>query len=197
MSGDSELDVQRLIGVWQAPSAASTAADDIRDYVRRRSRLLRLWFGGELAVGTAFLAFLTHRAVTHSDPVEQLAMALLALITAAAMAFGIWNWYGALDASAADTRTFVAISTARAHRLARSIRASWVVLAAQIAVFTPWVYHRLYAGGRDPSLASEVFGWGLLTMMVILAVVFILAVQWWARRDATVLRQIRRELDEE
>jgi hypothetical protein len=66
-----------------------------------------------------------------------------------------------------------------------------------VVVFTPWVYHRLYAGGRDPSLASELFGWGLLTLMVTLAVVFVRVVQWWARRDAAVLQDLRRELEEE
>jgi hypothetical protein len=149
-----------------------------------------------MLIGTAFLAFLVHRAVTHPDPIEKLAMGLLAAITVATMAFGIWNWRGMLRASAEDTRTFVALAAERSRRLARGVRAAWVVLAAQVAVFTPWVYYQLYAGGRKPALRIEVFGWGYLALVSGLAIVFILAVQSWSRRDAAAFEQIRRELDE-
>jgi hypothetical protein len=70
------------------------------------------------------------------------------------------------------------------------------VLAAQVAVFTPWVYYQLYAGGRTPAPRIEIFGWGYLALMVGLCVAFILAIQSWSRRDAAAFEQIRRELDE-
>jgi hypothetical protein len=199
MSGNSELDLQSLIADWQASASQTppTAADQIRDYVERRSRLLSVWFTVDMVIGTVFLAFLTHRALTHPDPVEKLAMGLLAAITAATMAFGWWNWRGARHASARDTSTFVALSAERSRRLARSIRASWVVLAAQVAVFTPWVYHRLYGDGQRPALAPEIFGWGFLALMVVLAMVFIRSLTSWAHRDAATFEQIRAELEEE
>jgi hypothetical protein len=196
MSGDAELDLQRLVAEWQAAEATVTPADQIRNHVKRRSRLLTVWFWFDELVGLAFLVFLTHRAITNADPIEKLAMATLALITAGAMVFGGWNWHGALRPSAEDTRTFVAISAERSRRLARSVRAAWVVLAAQVAVFTPWVYYRLYGGGRQVPLAGEVFGWGLLAVMIGLAAVFVRLVQAWGRRDAASFEQIRRELED-
>jgi RNA polymerase sigma-70 factor (ECF subfamily) len=175
----------------------SGAADEIRAYVRRRGRLLEVWVAFDVVIGAAFLAFLLHRAVTHPDPLEKLAMGLLASITAGTMAFGWWNWRGALRASSENTRVFVELSTDRSRRFARSIKAAWVVLAAQAAVFTPWVAHRLYGIGRPPTRGEEIFGWGLLIVMLSGATVFVLAVQAWARRDAAAFERIRRELNDE
>jgi hypothetical protein len=196
MSGHSEIDLQALAADWQAPSAPATPAEQVRDHVRRRGRLFAVWASVEVLIGTGFLVFLVHRAVTHPDPIEKLAMGLLAAIAAATMAFGIWNWRGTLGASAEDTRTFVALAAERSRRLARGVRASWVVLAAQVAVFTPWVYYQLYGGGRTPPPRIEIFGWGYLILMTVLAIAFILALQSWSRRDAAAFEQIRRELDE-
>jgi hypothetical protein len=58
------------------------------------------------------------------------------------------------------------------------------------------MFHRLYTDVRTPSPALEVFGWGLLTLMVGLATVFLLALQSWSRCDAAAFEQIRRELEE-
>ena len=197
MSGNSEIDLQALAADWQAPTAPAAPADQIRDHVRRRGRLLMTWAAGEVLLGTAFLVFLGHRAVTHPDPIEQLAMGLLTAITAATMAFGAWNWRGTLRSAAEDTRTFVALAAERSRRLARGVRASWLVLAAQVAVFIPWVYYHLYGDGRIPSRWQEIFGWGYLAGMSGLAVVFILSLQSWLRRDAAAFEQIRRELEED
>jgi hypothetical protein len=195
MTGDTEIDLQALIADWQTPPAPATPAAEIRAYAQRRSRLLVAWMTGELLIGSAVLSFLVHRISTQTDPIERLAMGLLATITAGAMAFGWWNWRGAVRASAQDTRTFVALSTERARRFARNIRASWVVLAAQAVVFIPWLRHRLYADGPAPSRTTEFATWGFLIAMLALGAVFVLALQAWARRDAAAFAQIRRELE--
>jgi hypothetical protein len=196
MSAKSEIDLQALAADWQAPEAPASPAERIREHVRRRGRMFTMWAAVEVVIGTVFLTFLGHRAVTHPDPIEKLAMGLLAAITAAAMAFGLWNWRGTLGSSAEDTRTFVALSAERSRRLARAVRAGWVLLAAQVAVFVPWVSHRLYGDGRPPSSEIELFAWGYLTVITALAVVFLLALQSWSRRDAAAFDEIRRELDE-
>ena len=82
MSGNSDLDLQILMHDWQAPAAPPAPADQIRRYVQRRSRLLIAWAAFDLLVGSAFLVFLLHRAVTDPDPIEKLAMGLLAAIAA-------------------------------------------------------------------------------------------------------------------
>jgi hypothetical protein len=197
MSGESEIDLQSLVADWQAPTAPATPAVQVRDYVRRRGRLIAVWATFEVLLGTGFLVFLANRAVTHPDSIEKVAMGLLAAITAGTMAFGWWNWRGTLRATVENTRTFITLSAERSQRVARAIRAAWVVLAAQVTVFVPWVYYRLYGDGRTPSLRHEMFGWGFLAMMVGVAVVFVLTLHAWARRDAAVFQQIRRELDEE
>lgn len=195
MSGNTDLDLQILMHDWQAPAAPQAPADQIRRYVQRRSRLLIAWAACDLLVGSAFLVFLLHRAITDPDPIEKLAMGLLAAIAAGAMAFGWWNWRGALRASAENTRTFVALSVERSRRFARNIRASWVVLLAQVAVFTPWVNHRLHGHGRTPTRQEEIFAWGLLAVMVTLALAFVLGLRAWTRRDADRFARIQRELE--
>lgn len=197
MTGDFDTDLQTLMADWQSSQAPAAPADQVRAYVTRRGRLLAAWAAFDTLLGTAFFAFLVQRAVTHPDPIEKLAMGLLATITAATMAFAWWNLRGTLRASSQDTRTFVALSVERSRRFARNLRAAWVVLGAQAVVFTPWVYHQLYGGGRVPERGREIFAWSFLAVMLAGAAVFILGLQSWARRDAAAFEQIRRELTDE
>ena len=44
-------------------------------------------------------------------------------------------------------------------------------------MFTPWVNYRLYGNGQTPTRQQELFGWGLLPVMVVLAVVFVLVLR--------------------
>jgi hypothetical protein len=197
MTGNSDTDLRALMADWQSAPAPAAPADKIRAYVARRGRLLAAWAAFDTLLGTAFLVFLIHRAVTHPDPIEKLAMGLLAAIAAATMAFAWWNLLGTLRPSADDTRTFVALSVERSRRFARNLRAAWGVLAAQAAVFTPWVYHQLYGGGRVPEDGRELFAWGFLAFMLAGAAALVVALQAWARRDAAAFEQIRRELTDE
>jgi hypothetical protein len=195
MNGTPDIDLHSLAADWQAGNAPATPARQVRAYVQRRSRLLAIWTAVDAAIGCGFLAFLAHRAITHPDPLEKLAMSLLALITAGTMVFSWWNWRGTIRASAENTATFVALSAERSRRFARAGRAAWVVLALQSAVFTPWVYYRLYGGGRDATPLQELFGWGVLATMCAVMAAMVVAFQSWTRRDAAEFQNIRSELE--
>jgi hypothetical protein len=183
---------------WQADAAAGPAAQQIRDYVHRRSRLLRIFFVTDTLIGIGFAAFLVHRAVTHPDPFEKLAMSLLAVIAVGATVFGWINWRGAIVARGEDTATFMALAVSRIRRMQRSVRAAWCVLGAQFLVFTPWVWHRVYSDpASPPSNTDQLMSWGLLAVMMSLALAFVLAVQRWARREARIVRDLQRELGSE
>jgi hypothetical protein len=179
---------------WLATGEPEASAVQIREYVRRRSRWIRIWIAADTIVGVPVLAFLLHRVVTHPDVLEKVAMGMLALITIGAVAFSWWNWRGAIRATSESTATFLNLSVDRSRRLLRSIRAGWIMLVLQAVVFTPWVWHRLYGDGRVPSPGQELFGWGLLAGLLGTAALALHALHAWAIRDAEALADLGREL---
>jgi hypothetical protein len=196
MTSSPDREMKAWIDDWQAGTSEGPAARQIRHYVQRRSRLLKIFFVIDTLIGVSFGAFLIHRTVTHPDPFEKLAMGLLAAIAIGVTIFGWINWRGAITARGEDTATFVALAVSRTQRMQRSVRAAWCVLAAQCLVFTPWVWHRVYGDPASPaSGAAQVMSWGLLVVMLSLAVAFVLTVQRWARREARIVAALQRELD--
>ena len=192
MSERQEL--RQWIEDWQTADEAAPPEESIRLFVERRTRRLRLWAVIDAIIGSAFLTFLLHRTVTHPDPIEKIAMGLLGVLTAGTVAFGVWNWRGVRAANAQNTQAFVSLSIERARRLRRAIRAGWVVLTIEVAVFVPWVWYRLYGLGESPSPAEERFGWGFLAGMTALAVIFLVAMSAQASRDERRLAELREEM---
>lgn len=138
-----------------------------------------------------------YRVATDPDPVEKLAMGLLTIMAASALALSLWNWRGAIRASARTTSAFVALSLERSRRLRRAVTLGWGILLAELVVFVPWVWHRLYGGLRPPSADAERFGWGLLAGLTMLAVLLLAGLHAWARRDARIMGDLRKELEGE
>jgi hypothetical protein len=130
-----------------------------------------------------------------TDLVERWAMALLAVITITAVSVGWWNWRGSLLASAKTTAEFVAVSAERLRRMRQAWRIGWIVLIAEVAVFTVWIWNMLYAGARDHTPFAERFSWGWLAFMSLAAVVFLLRTDRWIRRDEEKFAILKRELD--
>jgi hypothetical protein len=197
MSGPIDRDWSTWTEDWLAAGEPEAPAAQIREYVRRRSRWIGIWVAADSMVGAAVLGFLLHRVVTHPDVLEKVAMGMLALITIGAVAFSWWNWRGAIRATSESTATFLDLSADRSRRLLRSIRAGWILLTLQAAVFTPWVWHRVYGNGRVPSAGQELFGWGLLVGLLGTAAIALYALRRWAIRDAQALDYLRRELGDE
>lgn len=195
MTSSTDQELRAWIDEWQADTPAIPAADHkIRQYVQRRSRLLRVFAVTDTLIGAVFLVFLTHRALTHTDPFEKLAMGMLAVITVVATVFGWMNWRGAIASRGRDTATFVALSVSRVHRMERGGRAAWGILAAQLLVFVPWIWHRLHAGAAQSSLQRQLWSWGFLAVMVSLVAGLILIMQRWSRREARIVADLQREL---
>lgn len=195
----TDREMQQWMDTWQAQAAgqAPGAPEAIRSHVERRSRLLSIWVGGEVILTVAIFAFLMHRVATDPDPVEKLAMGLLALIAASALALSLWNWRGAIRASARTTSAFVALSLERSRRLRRAVNLGWGILLAELVVFVPWMWHRLYGGSRPPSADAERLGWGLLAGLTMLALLLLAGLHAWSRRDARIMDDLRKELEGE
>ena len=120
-------------------------------------------------------------------------MAMLALVAAGALAFSWCTWRGTLRASAQTTAAFVALAVTRSRRVRRAIVVGWGILLAELLVFVPWIWHRLY-DGVAPTADAVWFAWGLLAGLTMLAVLFLVGLDVWARRDARRLQDLMREL---
>ena len=194
MTTSPDRDLQQWMDAWQADAGVRTAPDTIRAHVRQRTIQLAVWLVAEAAVCAIALALVSGAAMRLDDPLDRLAMALLALIAVGALALSWWNWSGTIRAAATTTREFVALSAERARRLRRAIALGWGILGAEVLVLTPWVWHRLYGGIIPPSPGAERFGWGLLVGLTCLAVVFLGALHIGARREAKRIDELQREL---
>lgn len=188
------------IGEWMADWQEDTTAvrpspaEEIRVHVKRRERLLMGWLAGDVVVGVGCSTLLLHRAATHPDPVEKLAMGLLLLAVLAMCVFEGHTWRGALGSSAETTATYLALALDRSRRLQRSLRAGRPLLAAEVAVFAPWTWYQLYGNGGVPAAERSVFAWGLLVAMTAIGALALVLAQRWAAREAADLESLRREL---
>ncbi|MDH4179042.1 MAG: hypothetical protein OEV33_00915 [Armatimonadota bacterium] len=148
---------------------------------------------GDIVVAAVALVFLAHRALTQPDPIEKLAMSLLALVVIGISLFEGWTWRGRLRPSAETTSTYIAIALDRSLRLQKSLRAGWPLLAAEVLIFTPWIWYQLHADGTAPSYQRSLFAWGFLIAMVGTGALAVSVLQRWAKRDARRLEELRRE----
>jgi hypothetical protein len=194
MNTSVEQDLQRWTDDWQTEPATPVVPEVMRAFVVRRSRQLTAWAAAESGVGAVAVSVLVYLAIAQPDPLDKLAMGLLALIVAGALAFGCWNWRGTLRSSAETTAGFVLLSLERAKRLRRAVRAGWVLLAGEVVVFVPWIMHRLYGGDAQPVASTVMLSWGLLIVLAGSAAAGLVALGRWADRDASWLRAMRDEL---
>jgi hypothetical protein len=65
---------------------------------------------------------------------------------------------------------------------------------AEVVVFMPWIWSRLYRNEALPGASVELFSWGLLTTMTLLGAGYLVALTRWARREQSQLEDLRAEL---
>jgi hypothetical protein len=192
---DNDPELKEWTSDWQAGEDRDDSADAIRLYAEGRRGFMWTWVLGELTVGAIALPLLAYMGWMATDQIERWAMYLLALITVAAMCTGWWNWRGSLLASAKTTAEYVTISTERLRRMRQAWRIGWVVFAAEVAVFSVWIWNMLYAGGRAHTPFAERFSWAWLAFMSLAAVGFLVWMDRWIRRDEEKFALLKRELD--
>jgi hypothetical protein len=194
---DSHPDFAKWAQTWQDDTHTPAAAELIRDYVRRRGRLLRLLRFIDVAVGVVALPVVAYLAWVADSDVERMSMIGLASIVIAAAAFGWWNWSAALSAAASTTTDYVAVSAGHLRRMRLAWLLGWAVLAAEVVVFIIWIRNRLYATGGPVDPDVERFAWLWLTGFTMVAAVSLLWFGRWLSRDAARFERLRRELESE
>jgi len=192
MNNDQEL--KGWASDWQSGSEREPSAEAIRVYAQGRGRFMWTWVLLELTVGGIALPVLGYMGWMATDHVERWAMWLLSLITVAAMSIGWWNWRGSLLATASTTAEFVAVSTERLRRMRQAWRIGWIVLVAQVAVFSVWIWNLLYLGASPSTAFHERFAWGWLAFMSLSAVAYMLWLDRRLRLDQQKFESLKRDL---
>jgi hypothetical protein len=191
-----DRDFQQWSKEWQAGEPRDIATEEqIRHYVKRRGGLLWSFFVADFVIGGIALPVLVYFGVMARSTVERWAMFALAYVTVAAVCFGWWNWRGVLRSSAATTAEYLAISAERLRRMRMAWRIAWVVLVAEVIIFTIWIWDHLYAGARPHDAGAERFAWGLLGGMTLIMVAWLIWYRRWVTRDAERFEALRRELE--
>ena len=169
---------------WQSeePRSATDPAAILRQ-VKRRSLGLKLLTAGELLLAAGALLGLTAFALRHPDPMDIAVMASFCLLTLAALAFALWNRRGLWSPAAETTAAYLALARNRARRRQEALRVSWGLLAAETALFIPWIWHTLHAGAGKPSLLSYTLSYGYLTLVAGVMAAVISWLERWTRRE--------------
>jgi hypothetical protein len=196
MNTEDDRDFDQWRKEWQAGSPRDvTTEEQIRRYVKRRSGLLWSFFVADFVIAGIALPVLVYLAVAARSDIERLSMLSLVVITVATVGFGWWNWSGVLRSSAATTAQYLAVSKERLRRMRLAWRIGWLVLSAQLAVFTIWIWEQLYSGRLPYNAGAERFAWSMLGGVTIAAVIALIIYGRWIRRDTKRFEALRRELD--
>ena len=195
MNGNDDRELTQWAADWQAAEPDADSAEQIRHYVQRRGGLVWSWMVTDFVIGGIALPILAYLGWAAESDIERMAMIALASITIAAVGFGWWNWRGVLRSSATSVTEYVAISAERLRRMRMAWRLGWIVLAAQVIVFTIWIWDHLYSGARPHSAEAERFAWMWLGGMTMAAIGGLLWFGRWIRRDTERFDALRRELE--
>jgi hypothetical protein len=194
MTSSDDLDLKQWADDWKAAPYDVESAEQIRRYVAQRTGLFWSFAVMDFVIAGVTLPLLTYLAIVTENAAERLAMAGLSLITVATVLFGWWNRRGVLRSHATTIADYVSISEERLRRMRMAWTIAWVVWGAQVAVFTVWVWNRLYAGATPPSVEAERFGWGWLAGMAIVMGFALVHFGRWLRRDEERFASLRGEL---
>jgi hypothetical protein len=191
-----DADFARWTSEWQSstPDPDPTVEEMLR-YIRRRERLMRSFFIADSVIVAVALPVVAYFAWRATGVVERAAMVALLAVIVGAACFGWWNWRGVWHSPATTTTAFVALAAARLHRMRIAVRAAWILLAVEMAIFVVWVWSRLYAEGRRPDPAEERFAWLWLAGFSVVFAIALLRFSRWLRRDRAKFEALREELE--
>jgi hypothetical protein len=192
MSPAPDHDFDLLAADWQSLDAPGPARDAIHEYVRSRTRALKILAAGELLVVVVALSALAVLGAATTNTVDRIVILSLAVVAIVAELMSWLNWRDVLHATDRTTAEFVELSVRRLRRMRNAYAAGWVLLLVEVAVLATWIVYRASPGdGR-----STAFAWSLLAVLTTLAVVFQLGFRRWVLRDERRLAERRSEFED-
>jgi hypothetical protein len=195
-SHDQDADFAKWRREWQASAPREDAtAEQIRRYVQQRGRLIGWFIVTDIVIVAVALPVLAYFAWLASGAVERAAVLALIAVVVVAVCFGWWNWRGVWRSTAATTSEFITMAAARLDRMRIAVRAAWLFLAVEMAIFTVWVWARLYAGGRRPASGEELFAWLWLAGFSAAFALALARFSRWLTRDRAKFDALHAELE--
>lgn len=186
MSTETDSELRAWMTDWQA--GGEPAGDEVRRRVRKQSREMQLTTAVELLFATGMLWFLGRYALRHPTLIDVATMIGLALVVVISVAASLWVQRGLWRPIAEDSATYLALCVARGRQRLRALRAGWWTLAAELALFVPWLWsHR---GGRVPLPVAYAF----LALLATAAAAGLVIVTRHTRRELGELEALRRRL---
>jgi hypothetical protein len=196
MTEQDDRDFAQWREQWQAGAPRDISTEEqIRHYVKRRSGLLWSWVVAEFVIAGIALPILVYLGLASEVEVERFAMLALAVLTVATVMFSWWNWRGVLRASATSVAEYVAVSAERLRRMRLAWRIAWILLTAEVALFTIWIWDHLYSGARVLDAGAERFAWGWLIGFTVAFVIYLIVLGRWIARDQQRFEALTRELE--
>lgn len=201
LEGDPEL--QAWKAAWQAPEQESpggtgTLPEALRRQVRRRSLALRWMTTGEAVFTLLAVVLLGSLARSLGTPLDFFTLTAFALLAAGAFGFSLWNRWGLWRPSAESTLAYLDLALLRCRRRRRGLRAGWVLLALEVALYVPWIAHRLALNAGHPGRGfSPLASYGLLAGAAGLTAAILAALGVRTRREQAALEELRRGMVEE
>jgi len=195
MSTDNDVDLKQWATDWQAAPYDVESAEQIRLYVKQRTGLFWSFAVADLLVAGIALPVLVYLGVSSPRQTEQMAMLSLASLTVATVMFGWWNRRGVLRSSATTIADYIAISAERLRRMRMALRIGWIVLAAELILFSIWIWDRVYSGARTVSPGEIRFAWSWLAGFTLLGAFGLIKFGRWLNRDAERFEALKRELE--
>jgi hypothetical protein len=195
MNTNDDLELKKWAADWQAAPYDIESAEQIRHYVKGRTGFFWSLAVADFVIGGIALPVLVYLGWATDSMVERMSMMGLTSITIATVMFGWWNRRGVLRSSATTTAEYLAISAERLRRLRQAWRIGWVVLAAQVIVFTIWIWDRLYWRAVPAPDGAAQFSWTWLIGFSALAIVGLVSFGRWINRDAARFEALKHELE--
>jgi hypothetical protein len=196
MNTDEQRDFLEWSQDWQAGAERDVATEEqIRHYVAKRGSFIYSMVLTDFIIGGIALPILLYLGVYTTSDVERYSMLGLASITVGTVCFGWWNWRSVLRASATSVSEYIAISNERFRRMRLAVRVGWMVLVAQVVIYSIWIPSHVHSGGLPPSPGALRFAWTWLAGFAGAAAIGLIFFSRWLERDAARFESLQRELE--
>ncbi len=192
---ETDDELREWMADWQAdPAPAAEVREAIRRRVRRQSLVMILMAAGELAFACGGLLLLIWFVWRHPQPIDIATMAGFCLLVVWAELCSLWYRRGVWRPSAETTAAYLDLSLRRCQRRLLALRAGWWLLAAEVALFIPWLW--VHLDERPASPGDFAFTYGFLALMAGGMAAILVFLDRCTRRELQELEAVRRSLGE-
>lgn len=187
-----DQDIREWSALWTSAGAEETPVEARRVIVRRvkrQSLYQRLFAVVEGLVAVIMGALLIAASARASHPADLPAVIAFMIILVVIVAWGIRARRGLWRVGGESTSDFLDLSLRRCRQRLRMVAAGYLVLAAEAAVFIPWLWIRSATG------EGRLQGYARLALLAGTSLAVLAVVHRRTRKDLVAVAEIRRSLE--